>query len=212
MALQPPQDKTPGKWDTEYFGEYLRSNNSTGVFRFPSDVSLACFPRTGPVYQQFSGQKDAWDEAYAREYIRMSLMGVRKINALCECTLALPKEVNKPKPPTSFKTLSSGTYKPAASSAVVVMVSTTSTGTRLVICPTEVTNCPYRTKTAPVVGHSAHDGDHVHITNTAVTQGPSKMNPAATNKIGAVVTAGNGHLFSAGWFTAAAAAFVAALL
>ena len=58
----PPQDLTPGKWDTEYFSEHLRTNSSTGVFRFPSDVSLAQSPRTGPVFQQFSAQKGAWDE------------------------------------------------------------------------------------------------------------------------------------------------------
>ncbi|KAK5653249.1 hypothetical protein OQA88_9148 [Cercophora sp. LCS_1] len=65
--VAPPQDLTPG-----------------------NDVSLANSPRTGPVFQQFSAQKGAWDEAYAREYIRMSLMGVKTINTLRECTKAMP--------------------------------------------------------------------------------------------------------------------------
>lgn len=61
-APAPPQDRTPGKWDTEYFDEHLRTNASAGVFRFPSDVSLARSPKTKPVFQQFSAQKGAWDE------------------------------------------------------------------------------------------------------------------------------------------------------
>jgi len=61
-SAAPPQDLTPGKWDTEYFREHLRSNASAGVFRFPSDVSLAKSPRTGPLFQQFSAQKGVWDE------------------------------------------------------------------------------------------------------------------------------------------------------
>ncbi|KAK1749467.1 ligninase h2 precursor [Echria macrotheca] len=97
-TVAPPQDRTPGKWDTEYFSEQLRPNASAGVFRFPSDVSLAQSPRTGPVFHQFSAAKGAWDEAYAKEYIRMSLMGVKKINTLRECSKVLPKAANKLEP------------------------------------------------------------------------------------------------------------------
>jgi hypothetical protein len=64
-APAPPQDRTPGKWDTEYFDEHLRTNASAGVFRFPSDVSLARSSKTKPVFQQFSAQKGAWDEVSA---------------------------------------------------------------------------------------------------------------------------------------------------
>ncbi|KAK0701281.1 heme peroxidase [Lasiosphaeris hirsuta] len=91
VTANPPQDATPGRWDTDYFSEHLRPNASTGVFRFPSDVSLAQSPRTRPLFEQFSAAKGSWDKAYAAEYIRMSLMGVKSINTLRECTKAMPK-------------------------------------------------------------------------------------------------------------------------
>jgi manganese peroxidase len=59
-----PQDTTPGKWDTSYFTETLATNASPGVVRFPSDISLANSPVTGPVFQQFASQKSAWDKVF----------------------------------------------------------------------------------------------------------------------------------------------------
>jgi len=100
-----PQDKTPGVWDTEYFSETLKTNQSSGVARFMSDINLAHDAITGPVYEEFSSNAGSWDSAYASEYIRMSLMGVQKMNDLKECSKAMPKgnvkPGDKPKPTTS---------------------------------------------------------------------------------------------------------------
>lgn len=63
-------------------------------------------PRTGRTFQQFSVAKDTRDGAYAKEYIRTSLISVKKINKLRECSKVLPKAADKPipmSPPTMTK-------------------------------------------------------------------------------------------------------------
>lgn len=206
----PPQDRTPGRWDTEYFDEHLRANASAGVFRFPSDVSLARSPRTGPTFQQFSAQKGAWDDAYAREYIRMSLMGVKKINALRECTWAMPKGTLPKRPTLSQQT--TRTASPLSSRPTVVVVSLSST-IAVVACPAEVTTCPHRlhaegtaptpTTTVALEIDHAHDDRHHALTTNKTVPGP--VSPIATKSI--VVTAGSGRRILAGWLTGVGAVF-----
>lgn len=88
-----PQDSTPGVWDTNYFRDTMTSKPPARVVRFQSDTNLAADPRARGYYEYYGGMVGgqlAWNEAYAREYIRLSLLGVWNINDLTECTKALP--------------------------------------------------------------------------------------------------------------------------
>lgn len=87
-----PQDSTPGVWDTRYFRETMESNPPQRVVKFPSDVNMANDPRTRGLFKYYGGMlgQFAWNEAYAREYVRLSLLGVHNINQLTECTKSLP--------------------------------------------------------------------------------------------------------------------------
>ncbi|KAF6832682.1 ligninase h2 precursor [Colletotrichum musicola] len=90
-----PQDSTPGVWDVLYYKETLSDRSPPRVFKFPSDVAIAQHPLTKKEFKDFAGiggQKH-WNEDYAREYIRLSLLGVDNINQLVECTKVLPPEV-----------------------------------------------------------------------------------------------------------------------
>ncbi|KAL0936038.1 peroxidase [Colletotrichum truncatum] len=84
------QDTTPGIWDTLYYQQTLRGAPKE-VFTFQSDIVLSKDPRSGPAFSAFaeSGQ-NLWNQAYAREYVRLSLLGVYNINTLIDCTKALP--------------------------------------------------------------------------------------------------------------------------
>ncbi|KAK0619565.1 heme peroxidase [Immersiella caudata] len=189
-TLAPPQDRTPGKWDTEYFSEHLRPNASAGVFRFPSDVSLAQSPRTGPVFQQFSAAKGAWDEAYAKEYIRMSLMGVKKINALRECSKVLPRAADKPEPDEPEP---SSTPSHRSSTSVVYQTRTYT----VTSCPPDKTNCPYgshATSLAPVSTITAEADHHANANAHGHTDVTSPVRAAPTSKAPVPVTAGAGCL------------------
>ncbi|KAH7103589.1 peroxidase [Auriculariales sp. MPI-PUGE-AT-0066] len=87
-----PQDSTPGVWDVLYYKQTLDPNAPPRVFKFPSDVALSKDPRTGPEMAEFAGPggQEHWNEDYAREYVRVSLLGVYNINNLTECTKVLP--------------------------------------------------------------------------------------------------------------------------
>ncbi|GKT93730.1 ligninase H2 precursor [Colletotrichum tofieldiae] len=86
-----PQDSSPGVWDVKFYKETLGSAPAR-VFKFASDVVLSKDPRISSEFQAFAGQggQSHWNEDYAREYIRLSLLGVYNINDLTECTKALP--------------------------------------------------------------------------------------------------------------------------
>ncbi|KFA80065.1 hypothetical protein S40288_08219 [Stachybotrys chartarum IBT 40288] len=88
-----PQDKTPGMWDVQFYAETTSANSPQRIFKFQSDVLLSQDSRTAPTWQQFSGQLQGqipWNLAYARAYVRLSLLGVYNINDLTECTSVLP--------------------------------------------------------------------------------------------------------------------------
>ncbi|KAH6654043.1 peroxidase [Truncatella angustata] len=93
-----PQDSTPGVWDVLFYGQTLgTAPTPQRVFMFPSDVSLSQHPSTKPEFQAFagSGGQQHWNEDYAREYIRLSLLGVNNINNLTECTKVLPSAITR---------------------------------------------------------------------------------------------------------------------
>ncbi|KAL1864614.1 hypothetical protein Daus18300_007631 [Diaporthe australafricana] len=88
-----PQDSTPGVWDVLFYKQTLDSNAPKRVFKFPSDVSLSKDPRTASEFREFAGPggQEHWNEDYAREYVRLSLLGVFNINNMTECTKVLPQ-------------------------------------------------------------------------------------------------------------------------
>ncbi|KAF4950571.1 hypothetical protein FSARC_13139 [Fusarium sarcochroum] len=92
-----PQDSTPGVWDILFYQQTLDQNSPKRVYKFPSDEALAKHPLTQPAFEAFasgsSGQA-AWNQDYARAYIRLSLLGVNNINDLTECTKVLPQPVD----------------------------------------------------------------------------------------------------------------------
>ncbi|TEA14329.1 Versatile peroxidase VPL1 [Colletotrichum sidae] len=88
-----PQDSTPGVWDTLYYQQTLNGAPEE-VFTFKSDTVLSKDSRTGPAFQAFADGQPLWAAAYAREYLRLSLLGVENINDLTDCTKALPFKGN----------------------------------------------------------------------------------------------------------------------
>lgn len=63
------------------------------VFIFQSDLSIAADRRTAGAFRTFASADDgqrAWNAAFAREAVRLSLLGVGNINDMTECTRALP--------------------------------------------------------------------------------------------------------------------------
>ncbi|KAK0734539.1 ligninase H2 [Lasiosphaeria miniovina] len=88
------QDSTPGVWDTLYYKQTL-GHAPPNVFRFPSDINLSQDPRIFPEFQAFAGPggQEHWDDDYAREYVRLSLLGVYNINNLTDCSRVLPPAI-----------------------------------------------------------------------------------------------------------------------
>jgi hypothetical protein len=88
-----PQDSTPGVWDTRFFKETLDGGAPKRVMKLQSDINIANDPRTRGVWQAFSSPiigQVTWNDAYAREFVRLSLLGVYNINELTDCTHVLP--------------------------------------------------------------------------------------------------------------------------
>ncbi|KAL8376659.1 hypothetical protein RB595_007666 [Gaeumannomyces hyphopodioides] len=88
------QDSTPGVWDVAFYKETLGAA-SARIFRFASDIALAKDRRVSSQFNAFAGPGGqlGWNSDYAREYIRLSLLGVFNINDLTECTKSLPPHV-----------------------------------------------------------------------------------------------------------------------
>lgn len=85
-----PQDGTPGTWDVLYYQQTLDPNAPKRIFKFQSDINLAQDPRISAEFQEFANDQQDWNEDYAQEYVRLSLLGVFNINQLTECTKVLP--------------------------------------------------------------------------------------------------------------------------
>ncbi|KAK0741520.1 heme peroxidase, partial [Schizothecium vesticola] len=87
-----PQDSTPGVMDTAYYAETSAQRPPAGVVRFPSDVSLARDAATSATWQSFTGAANQapWAAAYAQAYFKMSMLGVKNVGDLTDCTAVLP--------------------------------------------------------------------------------------------------------------------------
>lgn len=144
----------------------------------------------------------------------MSLMGVKKINKLKECTRALPGKGVKPKPPVS----SSSSAKPSPSTTTAPSSKPTASTVYQSSSIVTVVSC------APAPGVKCNGagvgGDHPHSEPTAAPTGSTPASgahggnpvPTATSEPtrGAVVTGGSPRV-SAGWVAAAMGAAVALL-
>ncbi|KAK3045304.1 hypothetical protein LTS18_014073 [Coniosporium uncinatum] len=88
-----PQDSTPGVWDVLFYNQTVSDNVPQRVFKLPSDVALAAHPNIAPEWKKFITDPEDWNEDYAKEYVRLSLLGVDNINQLTECTKVLPPAI-----------------------------------------------------------------------------------------------------------------------
>ncbi|KAI0148540.1 ligninase H2 [Xylariaceae sp. FL1272] len=89
-----PQDSTPGVWDVKFYNQTLFPQSAPKrVLMFPSDLSLSVHPDTHAEWVKFTVDQEDWNEDFAREYIRLSLLGVNNINNLTECTKVLPPAI-----------------------------------------------------------------------------------------------------------------------
>lgn len=101
-----PQDSTPGVWDVLFYKETLDLVPvPKRVFKFHSDVVLSQHPLIKQEFNQFASDlnngQEHWNTDYAREYVRLSLLGVNNINSLTECTKSLPPRTKSFKAPDS---------------------------------------------------------------------------------------------------------------
>jgi len=95
-----PQDSTPGVWDILFYIQSLGlSALPKRVYMLPSDLVLAKHPKLTDEWKEFALNQTYWDEEYAVEYIRLSLLGVNNINSLTECTKVLPAATTSWKAP-----------------------------------------------------------------------------------------------------------------
>ena len=77
-------------WDVNYYNETLDSFEDDCIVKLPSDVKLAKHPAMASEWQKFVSDQHRWNEDYAHAYLRLSLLNVKNINELKECTLTLP--------------------------------------------------------------------------------------------------------------------------
>jgi hypothetical protein len=74
----------------------LTPNHYSNILKFPSDISLSQNPATSATWQHFASASTAqadWDKDFARAYLRLSLLGVKNINELTDCTKVLPSQI-----------------------------------------------------------------------------------------------------------------------
>ncbi|KAF2687607.1 class II peroxidase [Lentithecium fluviatile CBS 122367] len=91
-----PQSSTPGVWSTDFYRETPRNDTPKRVFKFHSDVEIATFEESLPLWGVFADPVnglETWNSGYAAVYIRLSVLGVPHINNLVECTGVLPLPV-----------------------------------------------------------------------------------------------------------------------
>jgi hypothetical protein len=95
-----PQDSSPGVWDVNFYNQTMQSTGvPMRVFKFPSDVALSQHPLTAVEWYKFATDQEDWNQDYAREYVRMSLLGVDNINNLTDCSKVLPPAQTSYAPP-----------------------------------------------------------------------------------------------------------------
>ncbi|KAH8673343.1 peroxidase [Xylariales sp. PMI_506] len=90
-----PQDSSPGVWDVLFYSQTTSAKTPKRVFKFQSDVAISQYGQTADQWQEFTGSdgQSEWNEYYAREYVRLSLLGVKKLNGLTECSKILPPRI-----------------------------------------------------------------------------------------------------------------------
>jgi hypothetical protein len=78
--------------DTLFYDQTAAQRPPRGVFRFRSDVEIANDARTKGEWESFAGEgaQARWAEAYAKSYLKMSLLGVKDVGGLKDCTKVLP--------------------------------------------------------------------------------------------------------------------------
>jgi hypothetical protein len=111
-----PQDSSPGVWDVLFYGQTLDPNPPKRVLKFPSDIVLSTHPRIASEWKDFAASQDHWNDVsfqkifinfhpltqlqdFAKEYVRLSMLGVFNINNLTECTKVLPPAIKGFSPP-----------------------------------------------------------------------------------------------------------------
>lgn len=85
-------DHTPGRWDVASYNDTVTNPARTDIFLLPSDVALSRYWETESAWYGFIGNQDRWNGAYARSWVKMSLLGVKNSHNLVECTRTLPEE------------------------------------------------------------------------------------------------------------------------
>lgn len=80
-------DSTPGVWDTLYYSQTL---NGTAPFSIATDTSMSQDSLASQYYQEFAGNKTAWDASFSSAMTKLSLLGTPGSEALVDCTDALP--------------------------------------------------------------------------------------------------------------------------
>lgn len=88
-----PLDSTPGIWDVKFYEENLLPESPEGVFRLPSDASFANDTASRVGFRTFANPdngQEIWNHEYSVGWVRLSLLGVNKINHLVDCSGVLP--------------------------------------------------------------------------------------------------------------------------
>ncbi|CAH0046472.1 unnamed protein product [Clonostachys solani] len=88
-----PHSTTPGVWSTNFYRETVKNDSAQRIFKFHSDVSIANYEESIPLWGLFSDPENGlsvWSDGYAATYTRLSILGVPHINNLIECTGVLP--------------------------------------------------------------------------------------------------------------------------
>jgi hypothetical protein len=132
-----PQDTTPGVWDVKYYNETLDAAANECIFKFESDIKLSKHPAMSGEWNKFVGDQNHWNGDYARAYLRVSLLGVKNINALKECTLTLPPQ--KETLPKNADIDVSGKCKASSSSSSFISSSTSLDSSTTSIVPITTT-------------------------------------------------------------------------
>ena len=98
-----PFDTTPGIWDVAFYSELLNGTTPEGVFHLPSDQLFPARVNTtrnaflamanGFPVDNSPGQIQ-WNGLYSRGYLRLSLLGVKNIQGLTDCTKVLPPTIS----------------------------------------------------------------------------------------------------------------------
>ncbi|KAF2673131.1 heme peroxidase [Microthyrium microscopicum] len=97
-----PQDLSPGVWDVLFYPQTLNPRAPKRVLKFPADVKFSTHPRMAEEWKEFADPKtgqEHWNSDFAREYVRLSMLGVNNINNMSECTKVLPPRSGGFNPP-----------------------------------------------------------------------------------------------------------------